>query len=87
MSGGTQSDKVCSYHEIVEYLNLTTDSSLYKTTRPVLDHTHITVAELDVILMAILSVVGVTESVSRSKNHPLIIHHIVYVCVCVHAPG
>ncbi|XP_075889713.1 5-hydroxytryptamine receptor 3A-like isoform X2 [Nelusetta ayraudi] len=61
-TGGTQSDKVCSYHDIVEYLNLTADSSLYKTTRPVLDHTHITVAELDVILMAILSVVEKTQT-------------------------
>ncbi|XP_075889714.1 5-hydroxytryptamine receptor 3A-like isoform X3 [Nelusetta ayraudi] len=63
-TGGTQSDKVCSYHDIVEYLNLTADSSLYKTTRPVLDHTHITVAELDVILMAILSVKWKDERIS-----------------------
>lgn len=61
--------KVCSYHDIVEYLNMTNDGNRYKLTRPVRDHTHATLVELDVILVAILSVVGVTESVSCSKNH------------------
>lgn len=60
-------EKVCSYHDIVEYLNMTDDSSRFKITRPVQDHTHATLVELDVILVAILSVVGVTESVSCSK--------------------
>lgn len=53
--------KVCSYHDIVQHLNMTSDSGRYKITRPVLDHTHVTMVELDVILVAILSVVGVSE--------------------------
>lgn len=58
--------KVCSYHDIVEHLNMTSDGSLYQITRPVLDHTHATLVELDVILVAILSVVGVSEPLKES---------------------
>lgn len=52
------SEKVCSYQDILDYLNLTTDNGAFKLTRPVLDHTHPTMVELDIILFAILAVVG-----------------------------
>lgn len=51
--------EVCSYQDIVDHLNLTTDNNKFKLTRPVLDHTHPTVVQLDIILYAILAVVGV----------------------------
>lgn len=55
---GASSKKVCSYQEVVDHLNLTTDNSVLKLTRPVLDYTHPTVVELDILLYAILAVVG-----------------------------
>ncbi|XP_015237509.1 PREDICTED: 5-hydroxytryptamine receptor 3A-like isoform X1 [Cyprinodon variegatus] len=54
--------KVCSYQDVLDYLNLTADSSLFKITRPVLDHTHITVVKLDLIVYAILAVVEKTQT-------------------------
>lgn len=56
----TSCQKVCSYHDVLDYLNLTTDNSVFKLTRPVLDYTHPTKVELDIILYAILAVVGAT---------------------------
>lgn len=50
--------KVCSYQDVLDYLNLTTDNSVFKLTRPVLDYTHPTTVQLDIILYAILAVVG-----------------------------
>uniref|UniRef100_A0A3Q3A7C3 Si:dkey-49c17.4 n=1 Tax=Kryptolebias marmoratus TaxID=37003 RepID=A0A3Q3A7C3_KRYMA len=35
--------KVCSYQDVLDYLNLTVDNSVFKLTRPVLDHTHTTI--------------------------------------------
>ncbi|XP_053270306.1 5-hydroxytryptamine receptor 3A [Pleuronectes platessa] len=61
---GTSSEKVCNYHEVLEYLNLTRDNSLYKLTRPVLDHTHHTTIHLDVLLYAILAVEWNNEFIS-----------------------
>ncbi|KAM4526360.1 5-hydroxytryptamine receptor 3A-like [Fundulus diaphanus] len=54
--------KVCSYQDVLDYLNLTADSSIFKLTRPVLDHTHITVVKLDIIVYAILAVVEKTQT-------------------------
>ncbi|XP_061564874.1 5-hydroxytryptamine receptor 3A-like [Cololabis saira] len=54
--------KVCSYQDILDYLNLTTDNSVYKLTRPVLDHTHVTVVKLNLVLYAILAVVEKTQT-------------------------
>ncbi|KAM4715250.1 5-hydroxytryptamine receptor 3A-like [Anableps anableps] len=54
--------KVCSYQDVLDYLNLTADSSMFKLTRPVLDHTHITVVKLDIIVYAILAVVEKTQT-------------------------
>lgn len=50
--------KVCSYQDVLDHLNLTTDNSVFRLTRPVLDHTHHTIVQLDIILYAILAVVG-----------------------------
>ncbi|XP_017291595.2 5-hydroxytryptamine receptor 3C [Kryptolebias marmoratus] len=54
--------KVCSYQDVLDYLNLTVDNSVFKLTRPVLDHTHTTVVKLDIILFAILAVVEKTQT-------------------------
>ncbi|KAM4715249.1 5-hydroxytryptamine receptor 3A-like [Anableps anableps] len=54
--------KVCSYQDVLDYLNLTVDNSVFKLTRPVLDHTHATVVKSDIILYAILSVVEKTQT-------------------------
>ncbi|XP_041819277.1 5-hydroxytryptamine receptor 3A-like [Chelmon rostratus] len=56
------SEKVCSYQDILDYLNLTTDNGAFKLTRPVLDHTHPTMVELDIILFAILAVIEKTQT-------------------------
>eukprot|EP00066_Takifugu_rubripes_P010402 XP_003978202.1 PREDICTED: 5-hydroxytryptamine receptor 3A-like [Takifugu rubripes] len=48
--------KVCSYQDVLDHLNLTTDNNVFRLTRPVLDHTQPTIVELDIILFAILSV-------------------------------
>ncbi|KAI3365102.1 hypothetical protein L3Q82_010212 [Scortum barcoo] len=60
--GGTSSEKVCSYQDVLDYLNLTTENSVFKLTRPVLDHTHPTFVELDIILYAILAVIEKTQT-------------------------
>ncbi|KAK5614545.1 hypothetical protein CRENBAI_020702 [Crenichthys baileyi] len=54
--------KVCSYQDVLNYLNLTADSSMFRLTRPVLDHTHITVVKLDIVVYAILAVVEKTQT-------------------------
>ncbi|XP_054899052.1 5-hydroxytryptamine receptor 3A-like [Poeciliopsis prolifica] len=59
---GEVSCKVCSYQDVLDYLNLTGDTSVFKLTRPVLDHTHTTVVKTDLILYAILSVVEKTQT-------------------------
>ncbi|TWW82261.1 5-hydroxytryptamine receptor 3A [Takifugu flavidus] len=54
--------KVCSYQDVLDHLNLTTDNNVFRLTRPVLDHTQPTTVELDIILFAILSVVEKTQT-------------------------
>ncbi|XP_072230043.1 5-hydroxytryptamine receptor 3A-like [Leuresthes tenuis] len=54
--------KVCSYHDVLDYLNLTSNNLAFKLTRPVLDHTHTTVVKMDIILYAILAVVEKTQT-------------------------
>ncbi|XP_010783487.1 5-hydroxytryptamine receptor 3C-like, partial [Notothenia coriiceps] len=61
-TGGSFSEKVCSYHDVVDYLNLTTNSGVYKLTRPVLNYKHPTVVQLDIILYAILAVIEKTQT-------------------------
>ncbi|KAM6899197.1 5-hydroxytryptamine receptor 3A-like [Lycodopsis pacificus] len=59
---GSSSDKVCSYQDVVDYLNLTADNSAFKMTRPVLDYKHPTVVQLDIVLYAILAVIEKTQT-------------------------
>lgn len=49
---------MCTYQDVLDYLNLTADNSVFKLTRPVLNYTHPTIVELDILLYAILAVVG-----------------------------
>ncbi|XP_040923264.1 5-hydroxytryptamine receptor 3A-like [Toxotes jaculatrix] len=62
LTGGVSSKKVCSYHDVLDYLNLTTENSVLKLTRPVLDHTHPTIVKVDFILYAILAVLEKTQT-------------------------
>ncbi|XP_068439875.1 5-hydroxytryptamine receptor 3A-like [Clinocottus analis] len=59
---GTFSKEVCSYQDVLDYLNLTADNSVFKTTRPVLDYKQPTVVKLDIILYAILAVIEKTQT-------------------------
>ncbi|XP_070783693.1 5-hydroxytryptamine receptor 3A-like [Enoplosus armatus] len=61
---GASSKKVCSYQDVLDHLNLTTDNSVFKLTRPILDYTHPTIVELDIILYAILAVIWNNERIS-----------------------
>ncbi|XP_023805562.1 5-hydroxytryptamine receptor 3A-like [Oryzias latipes] len=61
MKDGVSSD-VCTYQDILDYLNLTTGNTAFKLTRPVLDHKHATVVKLNIILYAILAVVEKTQT-------------------------
>ncbi|XP_077358017.1 5-hydroxytryptamine receptor 3A-like [Festucalex cinctus] len=55
-TGAARSERVCSYHEVLDHLNMSTQSSLYSMTRPVKDFKKPTVVSLEVILYAILDV-------------------------------
>ncbi|XP_068162288.1 5-hydroxytryptamine receptor 3A-like [Antennarius striatus] len=59
---GTPSEKVCTYWDVVDYLNLTTDADFFKVTRPTLDYRNPTVLELDLLLFAILGVIEKTQT-------------------------
>ncbi|KAJ3608087.1 hypothetical protein NHX12_025137 [Muraenolepis orangiensis] len=60
--GGVCSHQVCSYQDVLDYLNLTRDNELYTSTRPVLDYTHPTVVHMDITLYAILAVIEKTQT-------------------------
>nr|XP_057921562.1 5-hydroxytryptamine receptor 3A-like [Doryrhamphus excisus] len=60
--GRAARDRVCSYQDVVDHLNMTTNIKAFQLTRPVLDHTHPTVVELNVILYAILGVIEKTQT-------------------------
>ncbi|XP_057682455.1 5-hydroxytryptamine receptor 3A-like isoform X2 [Corythoichthys intestinalis] len=60
--GVASQGKVCSFQEVVDHLNLTSNNRAYQLTRPVLDHTHPTVVELNIILYAILGVIEKTQT-------------------------
>nr|XP_043870276.1 5-hydroxytryptamine receptor 3A-like [Solea senegalensis] len=62
LTDGVSPKKVCSYQDVLDYLNLTFDNSMLQLTRPVVDHTHPTVVELDLILYAILAVIEKTQT-------------------------
>ncbi|XP_060884483.1 5-hydroxytryptamine receptor 3A-like [Labrus mixtus] len=59
---GVTSKKVCSYLDVLDYLNLTEDTRAFKLTRPVLDYTDPTRVELDIFLYAILALVEKTQT-------------------------
>ncbi|XP_024913816.1 5-hydroxytryptamine receptor 3A-like [Cynoglossus semilaevis] len=54
--------KVCSYQDVLDYLNMTRDNNKLQLSRPVLDHTHPTVIEMDLILYALLAVIEKTQT-------------------------
>ncbi|XP_054608593.1 5-hydroxytryptamine receptor 3A-like [Dunckerocampus dactyliophorus] len=60
--GGAARDQVCSYQDVVDHLNLTTNTKAFQLTRPVLDHTRPTLVELNIILYAILDVIEKTQT-------------------------
>lgn len=80
---------MCSYQDVVDYLNLTADNSVFKMTRPVLDYTHPTVVQLDIILYAILAVVGAALSgwciIHLLNVANQLICSDVCVCVCAYS--
>ncbi|XP_074519121.1 5-hydroxytryptamine receptor 3A-like [Halichoeres trimaculatus] len=59
---GVPTKKVCSYLDVLDYLNLTKDTGPFRLTRPVLDYTQPTIVELDILLYAILAVVEKTQT-------------------------
>ncbi|XP_019726241.1 5-hydroxytryptamine receptor 3A-like [Hippocampus comes] len=60
--GGASPDKVCSYQDVVDHLKLTSSNRAFQLTRPVLDHTHPTLVELNIILYGILGVIEKTQT-------------------------
>ncbi|XP_061913201.1 5-hydroxytryptamine receptor 3A-like isoform X2 [Entelurus aequoreus] len=64
LAGGVPADRVCSYNQVLEHLNVSTDPNLYSMTRPVRDHTKTTVVTLEVILYAILDVKWQNDHIS-----------------------
>uniref|UniRef100_A0A8C8MJ06 Neurotransmitter-gated ion-channel ligand-binding domain-containing protein n=1 Tax=Oncorhynchus tshawytscha TaxID=74940 RepID=A0A8C8MJ06_ONCTS len=56
------SERVCSYQDVLDHLNLTRGNDVFTSTRPVLDHTHPTMVHLDVYLYAILAVIEKSQT-------------------------
>lgn len=55
---GESSEKVCSYQDVLNDLNLTKSNDLFSMTRPVKDYKQSTRVSLEVLLYAILDVVS-----------------------------
>lgn len=55
---GESSEKVCSYQDVLNYLNLTKSNELFSMTRPVKDYKQPTRVSLELLLYAILDVVS-----------------------------
>lgn len=55
---GESSEKVCSYQDVLNYMNLSKSNELFFMTRPVKDHKQATQVSLEVLLYAILDVVS-----------------------------
>ncbi|XP_028264337.1 5-hydroxytryptamine receptor 3A-like [Parambassis ranga] len=53
---GDSSDRVCSYNDVLNHLNLTKSNELFSMTRPVRDYREPTKVRLEVLLYAILDV-------------------------------
>ncbi|XP_036383719.1 5-hydroxytryptamine receptor 3A-like [Megalops cyprinoides] len=57
VAGVASPGKVCSYQDVIDFLNLTRSNEVYTSARPVRDWTHPTVVYLDIYLYAILAVI------------------------------
>lgn len=55
---GESSEEVCSYQDVLNYLNLTKSNELFSMTRPVKDYKQPTRVSLELLLYAILDVVS-----------------------------
>ncbi|XP_071201549.1 5-hydroxytryptamine receptor 3A-like [Salvelinus alpinus] len=60
--GTVSPERVCSYQDVLDHLNLTRGNDVFTSTRPVLDHTHPTMVHLDVYLYAILAVIEKSQT-------------------------
>lgn len=70
---GQAPERVCSYQDVLNYLNLTKDNELFSMTRPVKDYKQPTEVSLEVLLYAILDVVsGLTFMFILSTIYPLL---------------
>ncbi|XP_008294205.1 5-hydroxytryptamine receptor 3A-like [Stegastes partitus] len=59
---GESSEKVCSYQDVLNYLNLTSNNELFSMTRPVKDHKQSTEVSLELLLYAILDVKEIDQT-------------------------
>ncbi|XP_056286119.1 5-hydroxytryptamine receptor 3A-like isoform X2 [Pseudoliparis swirei] len=57
LTGGVDSERHCSYQDVLSHLNLTKNKELYSMTRPVKNYKRPTLISLEVLLYAILDVV------------------------------
>jgi len=57
-AGGVDSERHCSYQDVLSHLNLTKNKELYSMTRPVKNYKRPTLISLEVLLYAILDVVS-----------------------------
>nr|XP_015211482.1 PREDICTED: 5-hydroxytryptamine receptor 3A-like [Lepisosteus oculatus] len=62
--GQLSSEKVCSYNDVIQYLNLSKDNNLFTLTRPVKDWRDPTEVYIEVFLYAILAVSWENEFIS-----------------------
>ncbi|KAK0134355.1 5-hydroxytryptamine receptor 3A [Merluccius polli] len=58
------SQKVCSYYDVLQHLNVSKDNEIHKLTRPVLDHTKPTDVYLEVAFYAILDMLWHSDLLS-----------------------
>ncbi|KAI1896658.1 hypothetical protein AGOR_G00097030 [Albula goreensis] len=57
LTGEVSLDKLCTYHDVIDYLNLTGNNDMYISSRPVRDWRTTTEVHLDINLYAILGVI------------------------------
>ncbi|XP_019119321.2 5-hydroxytryptamine receptor 3A-like, partial [Larimichthys crocea] len=57
LTDGESSERICSYQDVLDYLNLTTNKDMLSLTRPVKNYKYATNVTLDVLLYGILDVV------------------------------
>lgn len=56
-----EDDKTCSYHDVINHLNLDKNNSTLTLTRPVTRFNYPTIVHIQLILYTILDVVSLTE--------------------------